>query len=128
MSIQRKVVAIIDDDPAMLKAVERLLSAMGFDAKTYNSAEAFLEDAVASNAECLVLDINLGGISGIELRRKLAASGSKLPIIFITGVDDESTHREAAEAGCVACLRKPFPARLLIDAIDQATGQLSRGL
>ena len=128
MSIRRKVVAVIDDDPAMLKAVERLLNAMGFDATTYVSAEAFLEGAIASKAECLVLDINLGGISGIELRRRLAASGSTLPTIFITGVDDESTHREAAEVGCVACLHKPFSAKLLIDAIDQATGQLSRGL
>jgi FixJ family two-component response regulator len=128
MSIQRKVVAVIDDDPAMLKAVERLLSAMGFDAKTYVSAEAFLESAAASKAECLVLDIHLGGISGIELRRQLAASGSNLPIIFITSDDNESTYREATEAGCVACLHKPFLAKLLIGAIDRATDQLDRGL
>lgn len=128
MLIPRKVVAIVDDDPAMLKAVGRLLRAMGFDAITFPSAEAFLEGATACKPECLVLDINLGGISGIELRRQLASSGCDLPIIFITAVDDEPTHREATEAGCVAFLRKPFPAKSLVDAIDRATGQLDRGL
>jgi FixJ family two-component response regulator len=122
MSIRRKVVAVIDDDPTMLKAIERLLSAKGFDAEVFTSAEAFLEGATASKATCLVLDIHLGGISGIELRRRLTTSGSRLPVIFITALDDEATHKEAMEAGCVAYLRKPFPAHLLIGAIDKAAG------
>jgi FixJ family two-component response regulator len=121
MLIRRKVVSVIDDDPAMLKAIERLLSAKGFDVEVFASAEAFLA-GTASKATCLVLDIHLDGISGIELRRRLTASGSRLPVIFITALDDEASHKEAIEAGCVAYLRKPFLAHLLMGAIDKATG------
>jgi FixJ family two-component response regulator len=120
MSIRRQVVAVIDDDPAMRKAIERLLDAKGFDVEAFASAEAFLAGAAASEATCLVLDIHLGGMSGIELRRRLAASGSGLPVVFITALDDEATRKEAMEAGCVAFLRKPFLSHLLIDAIEKA--------
>jgi FixJ family two-component response regulator len=120
MSIRRQVVAVIDDDPAMLKAIERLLGAKGFDVKAFASAEAFLAGAAASEATCLVLDIHLGGMSGIELRRRLAESGSRLPVVFITALDDEATRKEAMEVGCVAFLRKPFLSHLLIDAIEKA--------
>ena len=119
MSVLRKV-TVIDDDPTMLKAIERLLRVKGFDVETFASAEAFL--AGPGTASCLVLDIHLGGMSGIELRRRLVASGARPPTIFITAVDDEATHKEAMEAGCVAYLRKPFLASLLIGAIDKATG------
>jgi FixJ family two-component response regulator len=122
MSIGRKVVAVIDDDPSMLKAIERLLRAHGFDAEVFESAEAFLSGDARGEAACLVLDIHLGGMSGIELRRRLTAGGSALPIIFITAVDDEAIYREAMGAGCVAYLRKPFAANLLIGAINQVTG------
>ena len=114
------VVAIVEDDPSMLKGVARLLKAHGFGTEDYTSAEAFLGHAADTRANCLVLDINLGGISGIELQRRLAATGYKLPIIFMTAVESEVDHREAREAGCVAYLRKPFPARQLIDAIGKA--------
>jgi FixJ family two-component response regulator len=120
MSIRRQVVAVIDDDPAMRKAIERLLGAKGFDVEAFASAEAFLAGAAASEATCLVLDIHLGGMSGIELRRRLAESGSRLPVVFITALDDEATRKEAMEAGCVAFLRKPFLSHLLIDAIEKA--------
>jgi FixJ family two-component response regulator len=119
MSILRKV-TVIDDDPTMLKAVERLLRVKGFDVETFASAEAFL--AGTGTSTCLVLDIHLGGMSGIELRRRLIASGTQSPTIFITAVDDEFTRKEAMETGCVAYLRKPFLAHLLISAIDKATG------
>jgi len=120
MSIRRKVVAVIDDDTAMLKAIERLLRAKGFDVEAFASAEAFLEVAGASKATCFVLDIHLGGMSGIELRRRLITSGAELPIIFITALGDETTRKEAMEAGCVAFLRKPFLAESLVGAIDKA--------
>jgi FixJ family two-component response regulator len=119
MSIPRKV-TVIDDDPTMLKAIERLLRVKGFDVETFDSAEAFL--AGPGKTSCLVLDIHLGGMSGIELRRRLVASGGQPPTIFITAVDDEATQKEATEAGCVAYLRKPFLASLLVGAIDKATG------
>ena len=118
----KKVVAIVEDDASMLKGLARLLSAHGFATEVYTSAEAFLAAAAASAAGCLVLDINLGGISGIELRRRLAAAGSRLPVILMTAIDSDVVRKEAAEAGCIAYLRKPFPARQLIDAIGKAVG------
>lgn len=104
----------------MLKGVARLLKAHGFGTEDYTSAEAFLGASAATKAACLVLDINLGGISGIELQRQLAATGHKLPIIFMTAAERKADHRAAREAGCVAYLRKPVPARLLLEAIDKA--------
>jgi FixJ family two-component response regulator len=65
------------------------------------------------------LDIHLGGMSGIELKRRLASSGCTVPVIFMTAFDDETIHREALAVGCMAYLRKPFPADLLIGAIDR---------
>jgi FixJ family two-component response regulator len=118
----RKVVAVVEDDASMLKGLERLLSAHGIATEAYTSAEAFLKDAATSEAKCLVLDINLGGISGIELKRRLAAAGSWLPVIFMTAVDSEFVRNEATDVGCIAYLRKPFSARQLIDAIDSARG------
>jgi FixJ family two-component response regulator len=69
---------------------------------------------------CLLLDIHLGGISGLELQRWLAASGPKCPIIFMTAMDDDATRRDAADSGCVAYLKKPFAPQLLLDAISKA--------
>ena len=120
----RRVVAVVDDDKDMLRGLQRLLNASGYDTEVFSSGEAFLDSAAASKATCLVLDINLGGISGIELQRRLSKSGSKLAIIFMTAVDDEAVHMAAMEAGCIAFLRKPFPARALVDAIGVATSEL----
>jgi FixJ family two-component response regulator len=114
-----RVVAVVEDDPNMLKGVERLLQAHGFMTEVYTSAEAYLEGADASEADCLILDIKLGGISGIELQHRLTAAGSKLPVIFMTAVDSEVVRREVTRAGGVAYLRKPFLARQLIDAIGK---------
>ena len=119
MPVQRKVVTVIDDDPTMRKAIERLLRAKGFEVETFASAEAFL--AGSSKAACLVLDIHLGGMSGIELRRRLIASGSEPPpAIFITALDDEAMRKEAMAVGCLAYLRKPFLASSLVGAINKA--------
>jgi len=116
---QGKTIAVVDDDSSMRTGLERLLQAHGFATEVFPSAEAFL--GAASAADCLVLDIHLGGMGGFELRRRLAGSGSTLPVIFMTAFDDDSTRSEAAKAGCVAYLRKPFVGQLLIDAIAAAT-------
>ena len=126
MLAPQRVVAVIDDDVDILKAIGRLLKAHGFRLESFASAEAFLARDSAHELACLVLDIHLGGISGIELQRRLKASGCRLPIIFITAIVDDATRREAMAAGCVAYLRKPFAARLLIDAIGNAIGRRTR--
>jgi FixJ family two-component response regulator len=113
-------VIVVDDDANFLKGVARLLALNDIESRTFASADALLGSGGAQAATCLLLDINLGGISGIELQRRLAASGSKCPVIFMTGKDDEATRNEAADAGCIAYLRKPFARDALLDAIGKA--------
>lgn len=119
MPRRQKIVAVVDDDSSMLGATRDLLEASGFVTRVFASAEEFLQAAPAQ-IDCLLLDIHLGGMSGIELRRRLTVSGATLPVIFITALDDEDTRMRAHQAGCVAFLRKPYSARQLVDAIEKA--------
>jgi FixJ family two-component response regulator len=117
---RRKTVAVVDDDPSMLRATENLLDAYGYATVVFASAEEFLDRGAAIRVDYLLLDIHLGGMSGIELRHQLKDSGSTLPVIFMTALDDETIRGEALKAGCIAFLRKPFQARQLIDAIKKS--------
>jgi FixJ family two-component response regulator len=122
----RNVVYVVDDDAGMLKGIERLLKASGFDTEVFESAEDFHDRADPCDGICLVLDIQLSGMSGIELSRQLASRGSSLPVIFITANDNDFTRRAIREVGCVAYLPKPFPPKSLVDAIEKASVQRSR--
>jgi FixJ family two-component response regulator len=114
-------VIVVDDNEGLLKSVTRLLAHHGIDSRTFASGEAALLEAdTVQTATCLLLDIHLGGISGIELQRRLAASGSERPVIFMTANDEEATRNEAMDAGCVAYLRKPFKSQALLNAIGKA--------
>jgi len=104
----------------MLKAMRQLLRAFDYDTELYDSAETFISSAAESDAICLLVDVELGGMSGIELKRKLAASGIMTPVIFMTGSACEIIRKQAHEAGCIGFLRKPFAASLLLDAIGKA--------
>jgi FixJ family two-component response regulator len=117
---QRKIVAVVDDDPSVRKAIESLLATRGFVPKVFASAREFLDHGVVNHFDCLLLDIELGDMSGIELWRQLKASGSTLPAIFMTALDNEAVRGRALKAGCVAYLRKPFPSDQLFDAIEKA--------
>jgi FixJ family two-component response regulator len=114
-----RTIAVVEDDPSMLQGLNRLLLAHGFRVQTFASAELFLEGIAKCEMDCLLLDIHLDGISGIDLQRQLTSSGTNLPVIFMTAIDDEATRQEAFDAGCIAYLRKPFLAKLLIDAINR---------
>jgi FixJ family two-component response regulator len=114
----RHLVIVVDDDPSLLRAVQRVLQVHGFETEVFSSVEGFFEGAHLGDATCLVLDIHLQHISGIELRRQLTRSGHSVPVIFITAVESEATHKAALEAGCVAYLHKPFPSDRLIEAIE----------
>jgi FixJ family two-component response regulator len=103
----------------MLTAFERVLKLHGFDPEVFDTVEAFRAGACLEKASCLVLDIHLDGHCGIALRKELAGEGLSIPVIFITGVDNNATRQAALQAGCVAYLQKPFPSRDLIDAIEQ---------
>ena len=120
MMARPTLVIVVDDNAGLLKSVARLLAHHGIDSRAFASAEALIESGSAQTATCLLLDIHLGGISGIELQRRLAASGSRCPVIFMTANDDEATRNEAVEAGCIAYLRKPFARHVLLDAIKRA--------
>lgn len=116
------VIFIVDDDPMMLESIAKLLNNLGFITQLYTSAEAFLSVSPFSKTykSCIVLDIQLGGMSGIELGRRLASAKQLPPIIYITGNDNETVRSEALQQGGVAYLTKPFAPKLLVEAIDRA--------
>ena len=115
-----RFIAIVDKDPSVRRALGRLLQAHGFRTQAYASAEAFLLRGRTDEPACIMLDIELEGMSGMELLDRLKADGSSRPVVVITAVDSESTRRRTLEAGCVACLQKPFSADLLLAAITKA--------
>jgi FixJ family two-component response regulator len=117
----RRAVFVLDDDQSVRTGIQRLIKAHGFEAKLFDSIEALDGGANLADATCLVLDINLNGSSGIEFRRRLTARGHSVPVIFITASDKEAVRRDALDAGCIAYLTKPFPAKALIEAIKTAT-------
>ncbi len=113
------LVAVVDDDAAMRTSVERLLQASGYTTNAFASAEAFLRSGIVDRAIGLVLDIHLGGMSGLELRRRLRDAGTRIPVVFITAFDDEATRREADALGYADYLQKPFEASRLIGALER---------
>ena len=120
MAIKNHVVAIVDDDQSVLRGLRRLLDAWSLGTAVFRSGEEFLDFDGMRDIECVVLDIHLEGISGIETRRRLAELDSTIPVIFMTGVDTETVRKEAMAAGCVAYLSKPFSGDELVNAIRKA--------
>lgn len=118
----RRTIAVIDDDASLRRSVGRLVNAYGFAAVEYASAQAFLVRDPGVAIDCLVLDIDLGGMSGIELQRRLKNAAVNLPVIFITALEDDRLRTEAERAGCIAYLRKPFAGAVLVMAINKALG------
>ena len=122
MSNSQDLIAVIDDDPEVRAAVASLLFACGYRAHTFDSAETFLVSAPACRARCLIVDIQLADLTGIELARQLAADGFDFPIIFMTGRDDATSESQAIAESGIAFLRKTIPAEVLINAIKRAVG------
>jgi FixJ family two-component response regulator len=120
MPDQQQSIIVVEDDAGMRKAIERLLRAGGFQCVSFASAEALLQAGAADTAGCLVLDINLPGLSGFQLQRQLMASGRKLQVIFITAHDDAVARAEARRIGSVAYFRKPFDGKLFLKEIVRA--------
>ena len=118
MQTGRATVAVVEDDIAMRKSIERLLQASGFGTATFACGHDFLRSDAATTASVLVLDIHLGGMSGLEVQRQRLAAGSKCPVVFITAYDDEDTREQALRLGCTAYLHKPFEAQQLIEALQ----------
>jgi len=118
-----KVVAVVEDDPSMRTSVARVLHASGYACETYESAEEYLDRLAASKANSVLIDIHLGGLSGIELCKRLTESSRVLNVILMTGIDIEANEEKAIKAGCSAYLHKPFSAHSLIDAIEKQKSQ-----
>ena len=125
MATAEPTIAVVDDDPSVRKALARLLSVFGYRAELFASAEAFLDAAPASKAMCLLVDIKLGAMSGLDLARRLAAEGFDVPIVFMTGSEKNIVRRQCLDVGCVAFLEKPIPEARLMDAVARATGAKS---
>jgi FixJ family two-component response regulator len=121
---EQKVIVVIDGDVDILHSLELMLSLCGYDTKLFASAEEFLSVAPTLEAACLIVDIQLGDISGVELVRALYPQGCALPVIFITGSRDELHRRQAMELGCAAFLLKPFSAQRLIETVRKAIGSM----
>jgi FixJ family two-component response regulator len=112
-------IVVVEDDAGMGKAIERLLRAAGFQPVSFASAEELMQTEAVDSAACLVLDIHLPGLSGLELARLLIGSGRAKPVIFITGRDEPSLRDEALRLGS-AYFRKPFEGKQLLEAIRAA--------
>jgi FixJ family two-component response regulator len=119
----RNLVIVVDDDPGMLKGIERLLRQYGYDSVVFSSADAVRSHSDFATACCIILDINLNGESGIELRYSLRAKGIYLPVIYITANDNPVVRAAAVESGCIAYLTKPFQAKSLIEPIRKVAAR-----
>ncbi len=113
-------IVIVEDDPSMDVAIGRLLRAAGLQLQSFPSAEALLASSAVSEADCFVFDVQLPGISGFELRARLAREGNVRPVIFITAYDNVSVREQARETGAAAFFPKPFRGREFVQAVITA--------
>src|ERR1700734_815877 len=114
------IVYVVDDEPAVSISLKRLLRSVGLEARTYSSAQEFLSSERPDAPGCLVLDVRLPGLSGLDLQQELAAAKIDLPVIFITGHGDIPMSVRAMKAGAVEFLTKPFRDQDLLDAVRVA--------
>ena len=117
------IVFVVDDDSSIREAIKSLVTLSGLSVETFRTAQEFLSNERPDLPGCVVLDVELPGLSGLDLQRELAAHGIKLPIIFITGYGDIPMSVRAMKAGALEFLTKPFRDQDLLDAIQQALGR-----
>src|SRR6266850_16054 len=120
MTEAEPIVFVVDDDLSVRRSTERLIRAAGLKVQTFPSAREFLKNPRPQGPACLVLDVRMPGLSGMDLQRELAQSGINIPIIFITAHGDIPTTVRAMKAGAVEFLTKPFRGRSLVDAVQAA--------
>jgi FixJ family two-component response regulator len=113
------LVAVVDDDESVRESLPGLLNELGFDTKTFSSAEEFLQSGVADSAKCLILDIAMPGMSGPELHRELVKRGYSIPTVFMSARPEFASQPDMRE-GAVQCLLKPFSEAALLEALERA--------
>ena len=114
------VVSIVDDDVSVRRSTQRLLRSSGFRAEAFASAEEFLNWKSAAETACLILDLRMPGINGLELQRRLTQNGNPVPVIFLSAHASEEDERSALRSGAVQFLRKPISKEALLSAIGDA--------
>jgi FixJ family two-component response regulator len=112
------LISIVDDDDALRNSLDDLIRSIGFQTQGFRSAEEFLSSNQARDAACLILDVRMPGMSGLDLQRQIVAGNWRIPIIFITSHVDDVARQRALDAGAVAFLYKPFREEELLNAID----------
>jgi len=116
------LIAIVDDDVMICEATKDLVEAFGFNARTFTSASEFLSSDCVLDASCLIADVQMPGINGLQLHQKLVATGRRIPVIFITAFPDERVRKRALGAGAVCYMSKPFDGESLLSCIRSALG------
>jgi FixJ family two-component response regulator len=114
------LISIVDDDDAVRNSLDDLIRSIGFGTQGFSSADAFLSSNQARDTACLILDVRMPGMNGIDLQRQIVATNWRIPIIFITSHADDDARARALKAGAVAFLYKPFREEELLDALHAA--------
>ena len=114
------VISIVDDDECVRAAMEGLIRSLGYVSVTYASAEDFLDSSHVNDTSCLITDIHMPGLTGVELHQRLLSNGSRIPTIFVTGLPDEMMRTQLLKAGAVGYLSKPFDEKSLINCLNAA--------
>jgi FixJ family two-component response regulator len=130
MSNVKPLVAIVDDDESVCRALKRLVRSVGMDGETFASGREFLDliEAMPSfHPDCVVLDVQMPGLNGLEVQERLATNGNPLPVIFITAHDDAIPRERALAGGAVAFVRKPFNDELFIKTLHEALKRSTDG-
>jgi len=122
MAAPGSLVVVVDDDESVRESLPDLLKELGYAVRAFSSAEAFLASDCVGEARCLILDIAMPGMSGLDLQRELKRRRRKIPIVFITAHADESVRPRILEDGAVECLFKPFSEAALLGALSIALG------
>jgi FixJ family two-component response regulator len=119
----KAVISVVDDDESVCKSLQRLLRSMGFKVKTYSSALAFLHQGPLHEPGCVIVDVRMPEIDGLDLQKRLSDSCISLPVVFMTAYEDPGVRSKAMQAGALAFLQKPFSDQSLMDALCLALEQ-----
>jgi FixJ family two-component response regulator len=119
-SMERPLLSVVDDDESVRESLPDLLREFGFAARAFSSGREFLSSDYVDETRCLILDVAMPGMSGLDLQQELKRRGKEIPIIFITGQKDEDIRKQAFTQGAVKFLYKPFSDNVLLDAVNAA--------
>ena len=125
--VDERVIGIVDDDESVRMAIRSLLRSFGFKVEMFGSAEELLGSARLDDIACLIVDVRIPGMSGLDLQRRILATNREFPMIFISAHDDPVARRQAVAAGALAFLRKPFSEKALIDAVRSGLARAGGG-